>query len=210
MSGGMDWGDFRPRSAVRGLWRALAAALAGALCLAATPAVAAPPVATAKGTARAVIVTPLTLVKSYDMNFGRLLASSTAGTVRIDPVTNGCSTTGGVTEHGSCQYAQFVGMGTKNMKARVSMSGPVQLTGPGAAMTLDTFVIGASSNITFQGNTNSNGNGIGLTNGNGNQRYSIDSSTGIFVLNIGGTLHVNANQAPGIYNATFTVTVQYN
>jgi spore coat protein U-like protein len=32
----------------------------------------------------------------------------------------------------------------------------------------------------------------------------------VFDFGIGGTLHVNANQTPGIYRGTVTVTVTYN
>ena len=32
----------------------------------------------------------------------------------------------------------------------------------------------------------------------------------LFSFNVGGTLHVNANQAEGVYVGTFTVDIQYN
>jgi hypothetical protein len=76
-------------------------------------------------------------------------------------------------------------------------------------MVLDNIVLGGNSSIVFIGNTNAQGSGVGLSAGGGNQRYSIVSSSGIFTLSIGATLHVNANQAPGVYHGSITVSVQY-
>lgn len=207
----MYWGDSRQARLGEGPWRALCAALIASACLMFSPLARAQNVADTAGIAQAVIVERLTLVKVADMDFGKILASPAAGTVTINPVTGACSTTGGATSYGNaCRAAMFVGMGRNPFRARVTMSNITQLTGPGTAMTMDTFEIGANSTITFTGNQNSNGNGGGLQNGNGNQRYNINSSTGIFELHLGATLHVNANQAPGVYTGTFSVTVQYN
>lgn len=207
----MNWGDSRKARYGQGIWRACCAALLALLCAFGAPGARAQNVATTTGQAQAVIVAPLTLVKVEDMDFGKILPSAAAGTVTINPVTNACSNTGGATSYGNaCRAAVFAGMGKHPFRARVTMSNITQLTGPGAAMTMDSFIIGANSTITFTGNTNAQGNGNGLLNGGGNQRYTINSSTGIFVLHLGATLHVNANQTPGIYNGTFSVTVQYN
>lgn len=192
------------------MWRACCSLLA-LVCALFAPAARAQNIADATGTAQAVIVEPLSLTKVRDMDFGKILPSAAAGTVTIDPVTNACSNTGGATSFGNaCQAAVFAGMGRHPFRARVTMSNITQLTGPGAAMTMDTFIIGSNSTITFTGNTNSQGHGNGLVNGGGNQRYQIQNSNGIFTLNIGARLNVNANQTPGIYTGTFSVTVQYN
>ncbi|MDE2596741.1 MAG: DUF4402 domain-containing protein [Sphingomonadales bacterium] len=164
---------------------------------------------TTTGTARATIVAPLTLVKSSDMSFGRIAASAVAGTVTVDGQTNACVVTGGVLETSSCQAAVFTGMGTKNMNARISLTAVNNLTGPGTAMALTNVFLYNDATISFAGNPNANGKGVGLTQGNGNQRYSIISNSGVFTLKLGGTLNVNANQAPGVYTGSITVTVQY-
>lgn len=194
--------------------RALAAPILIALSLLAAPAAMAQSVpatgkVTASGGARAVILVPLTLVKSQDMNFGKIAVSNVAGTVVLNGQTNACTTTGGVFETSSCQAAVFTGMGTKNMNARISLTSVSNLAGPGTAMTLTNVFLTNDATISFSGNPNANGQGVGLTQGNGNQRYSIVSSTGIFTLKLGGTLNVNANQAPGVYTGSITVTVQY-
>ena len=192
--------------------RALAAAAACALALVGDPALAGPnDTATTAGAGRVVVVSPLSLIKVRDMDFGRIAARPLPGTVKIDPATSTCAVTGPIIRIGTCQPAEFVGMGAKNMNARVSLNSVVNLTGPGQAMVLDQVFLGTNSTISFAGNPNANGKGVGLTTGNGNaQRYQISSNTGIFSLFIGGRLNVNANQAPGIYRGSITVTVQYN
>jgi hypothetical protein len=57
----MNWGDSRPNTPVWGVWRALCAALIGALCLFTAPSASAQYVATEQSTASAVIIAPLQL-----------------------------------------------------------------------------------------------------------------------------------------------------
>jgi hypothetical protein len=206
----MYWGKSRPAGPGGDPWRHCCAALLALACLLCAPLARAQNIDSETGHAQAVIVEPLTLIKVRDMDFGKIVPSVAGGTVAINPVTDACSASGVISVGNACRAAMFVGMGRNPFKARVTMSNITQLTGPGAAMTVDDFVIGANSTITFTGNTNGQGNGGGLQNGNGNQRYSINSPTGIFELHLGATLHVNPNQTPGVYTGTFSVTVQYN
>ncbi len=155
------------------------------------------------------MVTPLSLVKVQDLSFGRIVARPTAGTVTVSQLTGACSVTGAILALGTCQYAKFTGMGVRNLGARISLTATTNLTGPGQSMVMDQVTLGSNSTISFAGNSNANGSGVGLTTGGGNQRYSITSSNGIYVLNIGARLNVNANQAPGIYRGSITVAVQY-
>ena len=195
----------------RSVWRAPCGALLCALALAPAPAWAGPNRVTVTGRGQAVVVTPLSLIKVKDMDFGKIAPRPTTGTVTIDPVTSTCAVTGPIIRTGTCQPAQFSGMGAKNMGARIALDTIVNLTGPGQAMVLDQIFLGTNSTISFSGNPNANGKGVGLSTGSGNaQRYSIQSNTGIFDLFIGGRLTVNPNQAAGRYTGTITVTVQYN
>lgn len=196
----MTWGvsgyGLGPSRAVCAL-ALLASALAGA------GAAQAKEKATATATSQAVIVAPLSLIKVQDLKFGRIAARSTTGTVTVNPNTGACTVTGPILETGGCQFAEFAGMGTKRMTIRIQIPTTVTLTGPGAAtMVADTFTLGISPDLTYIGGV---GNGIGQ----GNKRYSINSNTGIFTFRVGGRLNVGANQAPGIYNGTFTVTTLY-
>ncbi len=70
-------------------------------------------------------------------------------------------------------------------------------------MTVDTFTIRVvdMSPVTGGGNGNPPG-----TMG----RYRILNDSGIGRFRIGGTLHVNANQAPGVYTGTLTMQVIFN
>lgn len=205
----MNWGVLRSCTNRQVLKRGSCAALALA-CMAAlpTPATARERV-TVTGGARATIVAPLTVVWVQDMSFGRIVPRPQAGTVTVDQITGACTVTGPILEVGQCRFAQFSGMGTKNMSARISLTNVTNLTGPGAPMVLDTITLGTNSTILFAGNSNANGRGVGLTKGGNAQKYSITTNSGIYILNIGGTLHVNANQAPGRYTGTLTISVQY-
>ena len=71
----------------------------------------------------------------------------------------------------------------------------VTLTGPGAPMTVGLF----------RGNTNP---ATALTTTPRN--YQVQQTTnGAFALFVGATLNVNANQAPGTYSGTWTLTLDY-
>mgnify|MGYP001166036432 CR=1 FL=1 len=177
-----------------------ALALAGMLTgmLAGAPAAQAAPgdTGTASASAEIAVVTPLVLIKMADLNFGKVATQASAGTVAIDPNTSTCTTTGGLVHAGACQAAGFGGMGTRNMYVRINVPASVSLTGPGASMVLDTLTLDTTPDFTIQGSGS-------------NRRYRIITQTGIFNFNLGGTLHVNAAQAPGTYAGTFTVQVQY-
>ena len=82
----MNWGVPSSCGQAQRLRRATCAALALAgMTLAAAPAQA--QAVSARGTAQAVIVEPLGLVKIQDLRFGRMAAGTTAGTVTVDPTT---------------------------------------------------------------------------------------------------------------------------
>lgn len=161
------------------------------------------------GTAQAVVVSPLSVVKVQDLRFGRIVPKPQAGTVTVDTVTGACLVTGPIVQVGTCQLARFDGMGTKNMNARISLTSVVSLTGPGQTMVLDNVILAPNSTISLAGNPNANGKGVGLTSGGNGARYQITTNTGIYSLYVGGRLNVNANQAPGIYTGSLSITVQY-
>ena len=206
----MTWGVTKPNGRVRAGLRAISALLALAVAtLTAPPASAANTPVSAKANARAVVVTPLSVVWVQDLKFGKIVPRPLPGTVTVDEVTGACTVTGPIIEVGTCQFAQFAGMGTKNMGARISLTAATNLTGPGTPMVLDQIRLGTNSTISFAGNTNANGKGVGLTKGGNAEKYTITTNSGIYLLNIGGRLNVNANQAPGTYNGTITISVQY-
>ena len=187
---------------VRQPGRMLASALACGLALGASPAAAGPnDTATTTGAGQIVVVTPLSLVKVKDMDFGRIAARPVAGTITMDPVSANCVPSGTLIHSGACVPAEFAGMGARRMFVRFQLPSSVNLTGPGTTMVLDNFTLDGGSDLGIV----QVGGGLGI----GNIRTIINSLTGIFVIKVGGTLHVNANQGPGRYAGTFTVNAIY-
>lgn len=206
----MHWVITMPRGRFRRAFRRFGALVALVLALAiSAPAYAAGAKITVQAAARAAVVTALSVIKVQDLSFGRIVPRPQAGTVTVDQNTGACVVTGPILEVGKCQFAQFAGMGTKNMGARISLTSTADLTGPGQSMVLDMIKLGTNSTISFAGNLNANGSGVGLTKGGNAERYSITTNSGIYVLNVGGRLNVNANQAPGTYTGSITISVQY-
>ena len=137
--------------------------------------------------AAATIAQPLTLQKDYDLDFG-LATVTTAGTIVLDPNSDALTTTGGVVAVGGSPHAA-------NFKGIAPTGNVVIIRLPKDATTLTR--VGGTDTMTVD-------------------RWTLDGTTRRNVLSkiafdfrVGGTLHVNANQADGIYVGTFTVDVQY-
>ncbi|PUZ22822.1 hypothetical protein DCC81_20585 [Chitinophaga parva] len=146
---------------------------------------------TASATATATIVTPISIVKDVDMNFGNVAVQSTAGgTVVLTPA--GVRTaTGGVTlpstATGTITAASFTVTGTGNYTYSITL--------PSTALTIT-----SGANTMTVTNFTSDPLGVGTL------------AAGTQTLNVGATLNVSAAQAAGTYvSATpFDVTVNYN
>ncbi|MGZ3275886.1 MAG: DUF4402 domain-containing protein [Caulobacteraceae bacterium] len=161
----------------------IAAVAALLLAGAAAPALAAQSSGTVN--ASATVIQPLTVSQTTAMDFGKLVmnaGSPGAGTVVLT-AANGRSTTGGVDLVGTTAAAgvvQVVGQTGNNYT--VTLPSSTTLTGPGTAMTLDTF--NSSDTLTPIAGTNN--------------------------IHIGATLHVNAAQTAGAYTGSFVVTAAYD
>ena len=172
-------------------WRGLTLVGAFAVLAVGTPAFADQTTADAQ----IAIVRPLEFIRVENLEFGRVIRASTAGTVTIAP--NGTRTkTGNIILLGTdFQPAEFAGMGTNNQRVDVSLgSNSIFVTGPGAPMRVRTFVMGSTPTAVLTTAT---------------QRFRINSTTGIFVFPVGATLEVGANQTPGTYTGTWTITLNY-
>lgn len=145
--------------------------------------------------AQIAIVRPLEFIRVENLHFGSVIRGATAGTVIVSP-TGVRTKTGGVTLNGSgFQAARFAGMGTANQNVDISLgANQIFITGPGAPMRVHTFVIGSTPTATLSTAV---------------QRFRISSSTGIFTFPVGATLDVGANQTPGTYTGTWTITLNY-
>ncbi|PSL34709.1 DUF4402 domain-containing protein [Chitinophaga ginsengisoli] len=146
---------------------------------------------TASATATATIVTPISIVKNIDMNFGNVaVQSTTAGTVVLTPA-GVRSATGGVTlpnTAGTVAAAKFTVSGTSGYTYNITLpSTALTITSGSNTMTVTTFTSSPS------------GTSGTLTGGSE-------------VLNIGATLNVSAGQPAGTYvsGTPFDVTVNYN
>jgi hypothetical protein len=134
------------------------------------------------------ILLPASFVKLMDMDFG-LLTVTTAGTAVLDSNSGAVTTTGGVVLVGGSPHAAgFDAVSPTRNVVKVSLpKQPVVLTRNGGTqtMTLDTWTI----------------NGATTRNVVAHQEFQFQ---------VGGTLHVNANQVEGVYLGTFDVTINYN
>ena len=145
------------------------------------------------GTASALLITPITIVKNVDMSFGNLAVSSTtSGTVILTPSsarTTGGS--GGVTlpaTTGTVSAADFTVSGQAGYTYAITLPTSATLNdGSGHTMTVNTFVSAPVSTGTLSGG-------------------------GTEDLAVGATLNVTAGQVPGMYTnaSAVPVTVNYN
>ena len=150
-----------------------------------------PATATASADVTATIVQAISIDKITDLKFGKIVASSTAGKVAIE--TNGEKSIieGGVAlfdQESDEQAASFKTIGSPGAAYYLVLpeDESVELTGPPESdpMTIEGFEHSAT--------------GI------------LDAATGEETFNVGATLKVGANQAPGQYKGTFSVTAVYN
>ena len=156
------------------------------LCPGAAQAASVSALTAAKGTAQ--ILLPASFVKLMDMDFG-LLTVTTAGTAILDSNSGNVTTTGGVVLVGGRPHAAgFDAVSPTRNVVKISLpKQPVTLKRVGGTetMTLDTWTI----------------NGAMTRNVVAHQEFQFQ---------VGGTLHVNANQVEGAYVGTFDVTINYN
>jgi hypothetical protein len=138
-------------------------------------------------TAEAVIAEALTATAGTTLNFGALIPSGTAGTVRI--ATDGSRTPSAEVTALTSTFtaATFDITGTPNLQYSIALpaAGTVQITdGGGNAMDVDNW---ESDPATFG---------------------TLDSG-GAETVNVGATLYVGASQPAGSYSGSFSVTFNY-
>lgn len=167
----------------------LVAALA-ATFVAATPALAASSV-TANALAKGVVVQPLTLSKVNDLDFGTVVGSSVAGDVAINADTGLRTVNGGVTGVPSFPGGRglFQGNGTAGNTVTLTLSAPsvlVSQSNPTDTITVNSMVLDS-----------------------GNATTRTIPAGGTFNVGVGGDFAIAANQPPALYQATFTLTADY-
>ena len=168
--------------------RVLSLLVAGLLSIAAAaPASAAPVAAATPRTATAVLLYPTAVRLLNNLNFGNLIVTG-AGTAVVSP-TDVLTTTGGVVGAGGSPYAAM-------FEAVAPIKSVVHIRAPKQPIT-----------VTRAGGTETMIVDTWTVSGTGTRNVVAKE---LFSFNVGGTLHVNANQAEGVYVGTFTVDIQYN
>lgn len=139
------------------------------------------------------ILIPISIENNTELNFGYILASNSAGTVKLTPAGLRTRTAGATflpSLAGPVSVAQFTVTGEPNATFTVSVppNNTVKISKPsGLDMKVQTFK-------------------HSLTSASSRKL----SPTGLKVFYVGATLSVNAKQSPGAYSGTFNVTVAYN
>lgn len=141
--------------------------------------------AQATGTASASILAPVTVTKIDDLNFGKIIAGSSASSVILGP--SGQFRCGnGLTCLDTHSAARFNVAGTPGQTVSIQADDQITLSSPGGARMPVSLELSAKSMKLSAGGGSSN------------------------VVTVGGTLTVAAYQAEGTYTGTFSVTVDYN
>lgn len=149
------------------------------------------------GGAQVIVIERLTFIKTQDLMFGSLIPGTTAGTVTVDPDGSRTATGGVRLASGASQPARFAGYGQRNKYVAISVnanSRTMTRAGGTETMTFDTFVIGSTPEAQLSTTPLS---------------FRIASTDGMFNFPVGATLRVKANQTPGLYTGTFTLTLEY-
>lgn len=166
----------------------------GAALAAASLATSANAAATATATATAEVLNSLTLTADSALDFGQIAANG-GGTVAVS--YNNTKTTSSLSSGNP-----LVSTGTV-APAAFSVTGSANAT---VGITLPT----SASTLTWQGTWTGVGAAptMSLDSFNGLGAVALNAS-GAGSFNVGGTLHVGANQYPGTYSGTFDVSVEY-
>ncbi|WP_114520951.1 DUF4402 domain-containing protein [Altererythrobacter sp. ZODW24] len=172
----------------------------GALCLAAPIAlvpqtVMAQTVTSAES--EAIVVTPLSFIKTQDLDFGSIIPGPNNGGVTLDPDGSVTTTGGIVVLAGSTQVARFAGYGSFGQFVTINLDrNRYDLTRIGGTQTM------RMRNMTI-------GSAPPSPLGTPVRTFFIGSPSGAFAFSVAGEVRVRRNQAPGIYEGQFEVTLEY-
>jgi hypothetical protein len=178
----------------------VALAAVAASLVAAVPAVAQQATVTATGNpiARGVVILPLTLSKTSDLDFGTVVANPTlAGTVAINADDGSRAVTGGVVAVPSFPggRAVFQGAGTPSQNVLLTLQAPAVLTNGANSITVNSMTFDtAAASVVVAGNQTTT---------------RTINATGAFQIGVGGNFAIAANQTNGVYSAPFIVTAEY-
>jgi hypothetical protein len=138
---------------------------------------------------RTTVIQPVSMTKTADLAFGRVISRTTANRVTINPTTGVRTASLGAATllpGAPVSRASFQIVGQPGVITTVALPVSTVLTrsGGGSNMTVNTFRKRPTGN-------------------------PLIPASGTYTLNVGARLNVKANQQPGLYTGTFTVTVNY-
>ncbi|MAM39512.1 MAG: hypothetical protein CL574_03315 [Altererythrobacter sp.] len=143
------------------------------------------------GAAAAEVADPISIQRQADLRFGRFASPSTPSTIQITP-------------GGAFNPAGDVASSTQ-------MAQPANGRGPAQFRVQQAGNRGGTVRIPRDITLRSGGNTMDVTNVEG--RLTVTSGWGrfsVYRLDLGGTLQIKGNQAPGSYIGEFDITVVYN
>ncbi len=134
--------------------------------------------------ALATVIAPITITTTANLVFGTVQPKNINGSVTLSPSGTRTGSNVVLSSMTLGNAASFNITGYANANFTIALPSSVTLTGPGTAMTLSNFTssLGTSSTL---------------------------SAKGTRTLGVGGTLAIAANQIPGVYSGSFSVTVNY-
>jgi len=138
---------------------------------------------TESANASATLVSPITLTKQADLDFGRLSSGAAGGTAVVSSA-GARSVTGDVVEEGGTPTsADFDITGESGLTYDITLPTSISITSGGDSMTVNTFTDDKGGSGTLTGGSDS--------------------------FSVGATLNVAASQNTGTYTGTFDVTCAY-
>lgn len=177
--------------------RAAAPLAVAGLCLAAPAGVSAQELASTDAAAE--VVDNVTLIKTRDMDFGRIIVPRAGRIDMTATQTATCTPNNGLLTLDACQSAAFEGSGGTGfqIRVRVPANRRINLTGPGRDLRLRQMSVGAGDGLTF------------IRRVNRNFDFEIVDPGGAFEFFVGGRLLLRNNQASGLYTGSFDIDVDY-
>lgn len=149
--------------------------------------------------AAAEIVADVTLIKTRDMDFGRIIVPR-GGRIDMTATQNAiCTPNNGLQVLDTCESAAFAGDAGAAFQLRISVppNRRINLTGPGQDLRLRRMTVGAGPGLSF------------IRRVNRNFDFNVTDPAGAFEFFVGGRLLFRNNQAPGVYTGTFVIEVDY-
>lgn len=149
------------------------------------------------GTAQVSVLTVGSIVKSADLDFGSIVATTTAGTVIVTPAGVRSATGGAILAGSSFSAAAFTGRGSRrNQQIIVTLPTSILITRVAGtqAMTVNNFTMGTSPTLAAVA---------------AGRRFRIVPADSTFEFPVGATLIVSARQMSGAYTGLFTIDVAY-